>query len=385
MLVARRLAAVLTAAILSLVWVVPAEAQSTWERVPSPNAPGSNELLGAAGSGRTQVWAVGRVVDDSSGFRSQIQRWNGARWALVTHPRLPGNSILRGVDAPAPDLAWAAGNREVRTGGEHTLVEVWDGRRWTVQPTPNANPGGVNNLSGVSAVPGSLGAVWAVGTYSVPGSSFASRNLVLQRTGGSWRVVPTPTTTPEDHLEAVDTIGPDAAWAVGWGSTSPFGGTAVPITLRWNGNSWVSVPVALAEPIQLFGVTVLAPDDVWAVGHLYPGGPHFIPLVLHWDGTAWTRVPLPAFPNGGQLRDIVALTPTDVYAVGFEGEGLNSETLVLRWDGASWTRQVTPSPAVGSRLFGAAAVSPGTVWAVGFRYEPSRFANQTVTLRTTGD
>jgi hypothetical protein len=44
---------------------------------------------------------------------------------------------------------------------------------------------------------------------------------------------------------------------------------------------------------MLFGVEALAPDDVWAVGHTYIGGPHWIPLILHWDGSRVHQRPRP--------------------------------------------------------------------------------------------
>lgn len=54
---------------------------------------------------------------------------------------------------------------------------------------------------------------------------------------------------------------------MGWGSTSPFGGVAVAVTLRWNGSSWASVPLPQPSQVMLFGVKTVARGDVWAVGH----------------------------------------------------------------------------------------------------------------------
>jgi hypothetical protein len=369
-----------------LLAAAPAAAQATWTQVPSPNRPGSNELQGADGAVTSQVWAVGRVVDASANpaaYRSLILRWDGSAWAAAAHPRFARNHALRAVAAPAADDAWAVGTRQVASGGLVTLVERWDGARWSTVASPNPDPGGLNELNGVAGVPSAPGTVWAVGSYSTPNANFGTRKLILRRAGGGWQVLGSPTFTPEDHLEAVDATGPADAWAVGWGSTSPFGGTAVGIALRWDGSSWRSVPIPQPSPIMLFGVVALAPNDVWAVGHTYLGGPHWVPLVLHWDGTAWSRATIPAFPSGGQLRDVVALSATNVYAVGLDGEGFNARSLVLHWDGGSWTRQATPSPPVGPKLYGAAAIGPSTVWGVGYRYDQGLAANQSFTIRTT--
>lgn len=382
----RKIPVIALATGLFLVAANPAGAHATWVRVPSPNSPGSNELLGAAGSDPTHVWAVGRAVNANvrpPTFSSVLLRWTGTAWTPDPHPRFAGNHQLVEVDAAAANDAWAVGSRYEANGAGRTLVEHWDGARWSVVASPSPNPNGNNHLAGVKAVPSTTGSVWAVGSYGTPGSSIGSTQLILLRSGGGWRQFAAPAATATDVLEAVDATGPANAWAVGWGSTSPFGGTAVAIALRWTGSAWASVPIPQPSPVMLFGVAALAPDNVWAVGHTYLGGAHWVPLILRWNGRAWSRATIPAFPAGGQLRDIVALSPTRVYAVGIDGEGLNGRTLVLHWDGRSWTREATPSPAVGPKLFGAAAVAPSTVWGVGYRYDQTGAANQTLTILTT--
>jgi hypothetical protein len=365
----------------------PDAASTTWTQVPSPNSPGSNELHGADAADLSQVWAVGRVVDfdqHQSPYRSLILRWDGSAWAPSPHPALAGNHALRGVAAVHARNVWAVGTRQTASGGLNTLVERWNGSRWSVVASPNGDPGGLNELAGVTDVPTAPRGIWAVGYSSQANGSYGTVGLILRRASGSWQVLPTPTFTPEDHLEAVDAVSTSSAWTVGWGSTSPFGGTAVGIALRWNGSSWASVPIPQPSPIMLFGVEAVSPNDVWAVGHTYLGGAHWIPLILHWDGSNWSRATIPVFPNGGQLRDVVALSPTNVYAVGLDGEGFNASSLVLRWNGSTWSREVTPSPPVGAKLFGAASISPSTVWGVGYRYDSGLGLNRTLTLRTTG-
>jgi hypothetical protein len=133
---------------------VPAGALATWTLVPSPNAAGSNELLGVAGTGAADAWAVGRVVDFSARpatSRSQVLRWNGSAWVRFPHPSFNGSHQLVDVDARATNDVWAVGNRQDSTGAGHTLVERWDGTRWSVVPSPN--PGTGSNLTGVTTVP----------------------------------------------------------------------------------------------------------------------------------------------------------------------------------------------------------------------------------------
>jgi hypothetical protein len=186
-----------------------------------------------------------------------------------------------------------------------------------------------------------------------------------------------------DFLEAVDATGPADAWAVGWGSNGPYLSPSLGITLRWNGTSWRSVPNPLNSPAMLSGVKAVAPADVWAVGQAYTGGPSWVPVILHFNGTAWSRVAIPNPNQAGELDDVVALSATNIYAVGSAGEGSAAQTLVLHWDGRAWTQQPTPSPQFGATLRGAAAVSPSTVWAVGNYASQATGGYQTLTIRTT--
>jgi len=157
----------------------------------------------------------------------------------------------------------------------------------------------------------------------------------------------------------------------------------VGIALRWNGSGWTSVPIPQPSPIMLFGVAAFgAQRRVDGRAHL-PRRSALDPAGPAQNGAAWTRATIPAFPSGGQLRDVVALSPTNVYAVGLDGEGFNAESLVLHWNGVSWTKQATPTPPVGPKLYGAAAIGLSTAGGVGYRYDQRLAANQTFTIRTT--
>jgi len=135
----------------------------------------------------------------------------------------------------------------------------------------------------------------------------------------------------------------------------------------------------------LWGVTALAPNDVWAVGsstasNKPPPGQFDVPsktLIEHYDGTAWSVVPSPNVgPNSqfqsNQLHGSAAVSPTDIWAFGsyFAADGSGQQsTLVLHWDGASWTLQPSPSPQPGNFrsdvLNGGVVTAPGNVWLTG--------------------
>jgi hypothetical protein len=353
----------------------PAPAQGVWTTVPSPNeVPGRNFLLGADASDASHVWAVGRLIrPDGTGFQSRVLQHDGTAWRPASLSGFPGDDELVDVDAVSSNEAWAAGTSFQRIGRSSTLVARWDGSAWTPELTPNGNRSSLNNLAGVTATGGT---VWAVGAYIIEPGSANRRGLILQRTEGSWRIVPTPRVQVTELLDGVDATGPTDAWAVGWGgndSSAP----AVPIALRWDGTSWQSVPLPSTESALLYTVDALSPSNVWVAGETYTGGSGRQPYVAHFDGTSWRRVATPTIANGGRLTDIVALSPSNIVAVGTAGGGWIS--LVLHWNGSSWMREAAPD----AGLTGAAAVGPNTFWAVGHRFDLSAYAERTFTMVRT--
>lgn len=139
---------------------------------------------------------------------------------------------------------------------------------------------------------------------------------------------------------------------------------------HWDGSSWSRVPTPLPDPggdDSLKGVDGAASDDVWAVGYSQGSG-FVVPLVMHWDGDAWTKVPvdLPFGNTFGVLRGMVAISPTDVWAVGVTGSPRDA-SLLLHWDGETWepsTHVLAPDDDVVG-LLAVDAVSSDDVWAVG--------------------
>src|SRR5260370_1080153 len=79
----------------------------------------------------------------------------------------------------------------------------------------------------------------------------------------------------------------------------------------------------------------------------------------------WTAVSSPnPTPIDNVLAAVTALSPTDVWAVGFDDRG----TLTEHWNGSAWT--VVASPGA-NNLNGVAAVSTNDVWAVGEAFDSS--------------
>lgn len=218
------------------------------------------------------------------------------------------------------------------------------------------------------------GCVTASGTFE----TFPSCPDVVPPISGSWQNVNSPNVsgaTPiNNELLSVVAVSENNAWAVGW-SQDPTGPPYVKHTLiqHFNGNSWIIVPSA--NPTNdtvsvLYSVSAVSANDVWAVGSSHNGTLPSRTLIQHWDGTQWSIVPSPN-PDSqlNELRGVVAISASNVWAVGYRGGTRNEtplETLILHWDGASWSQVASPNVSGGANeLSGITAISSNDMWAVG--------------------
>lgn len=164
----------------------------------------------------------------------------------------------------------------------------------------------------------------------------------------------------------------ECATAVGTFETYPACPDLVPpVSGSWRNDLSANVAGVTSE---LLGITALSPQDVWAVGWAGdPNGPPYAKrtLIERFDGVAWRIVPSPNVPNDTQsvLQSVSAASARDVWAVGTtHDDTLPSRTLIEHWDGTRWT--IVPSPNSDSQLNelrAVAAISGNDVWAAGFR------------------
>ena len=146
---------------------------------------------------------------------------------------------------------------------------------------------------------------------------------------------------------------------------------SVPLTcgLAWRA---VNSPSPGTNYNTLYDVTAVSPTDIWAVGYYCTGqcsntqDTHT--LIEHWDGLAWSVVPSPALEGSDSgLFAAVALSANNVWAGGTNCVTSACYTLIEHWDGSAWS--VVPSPNVGdatNHIYGMAAVSANDIWAVGY-------------------
>lgn len=201
--------------------------------------------------------------------------------------------------------------------------------------------------------------IWAVGEYNsgVPPTETGRRTLAQHWDGERWRLVRTRNPSFEwmdfANLEGVSGVAADDVWAVGHGDdfSSPRSTTLVE---HWNGTRWRIVPspnpAGTGAPNRLFGVLARSADDVWAVGE--QGTPEQA-LIVRFNGRKWRAVPNDC---GGPLRAITDVPGTStLWAVG--------ENTTCFYDGETW--DPVPQPDF-PNLEDVSAVSATEVWTAGF-------------------
>jgi hypothetical protein len=198
---------------------------------------------------------------------------------------------------------------------------------------------------------------WAVGGVGDPAAPTA---VAVQRWDGTqWTSVEAPSPGFSlNELRAVDASEPNDVWAVGRTSS---GAGERPLVLRYDATAWTQVEVPDEISGVLNSVAAISPNDVWAVGYVGdPAASLEQALVLHWDGVAWAVVDVHRAVGGGKslLRDIDAVSPTDLWVVGYH----HFRPLILRFDGAEWSQSPTE---VKGTLNAIQAFATTEAWAVG--------------------
>jgi hypothetical protein len=267
---------------------------------------------------------------------------------VVPSPQFSGR--LNATAAIADNDIWAVG---VIAQTNPTLAEHFNGKTWSVVPTPSGIEGRFNGVSGVAS-----NDVWAVGTMTGPDNPDFGEQFIEHWNGKSWSVVASPT-IEGDALNSVVAVSANNVWAVG--ALAPEGANA--LVEHWDGTSWSIVSNSvIAGAGRLSSVSADAANDVWAVGQAGNGG---APL-LHFNGTTWSQLPGP--PGGMQANAVLALSPTDVWAVGKKQYEANHRVhfraSIEQWNGTSWSLVASPTTSDTS-LNGIAAISANDILAVG--------------------
>jgi len=369
-LLAAAFAAVLGAAILSgsvAAQALPGDALliehwdgKKWTVTPAPVPPaGGSELSAVTAISPTDIWAVGSLVETTGTtptWHPLAEHYDGVSWSPVVlpTPKETEQSGLVAVSGSSATDVWAVGSV-----GDRSLVEHYDGTSWKV--VPGLRTAG-SELAGVAAV--SPSDVWAVGaTVTKTGKT---RTLIERWDGSAWRSVPSPNPSgPKDELSAISAWSARNIYAVG---DYRFRGHTRALTLHWNGTRWRNrwSPSAAARQSALRGLTVTGRSDAWAVGSSRGAGGERS-LTEYWHICSWHYSEVPGANDFLDLYAVSALSADDVWAVGSSGDA--PQTLAEHWDGA-WTVKKTPNPQIPGVLRGVAAVADDDVWAVGSSNAP---------------
>jgi hypothetical protein len=190
----------------------------------------------------------------------------------------------------------------------------------------------------------------------------------------TWDIVPSPNDTGSgNYLYDVTVVSPDDVWAVGARETSRLQEYRT-VTMHWDGTTWQLVPSPNpGVGNRLNGVATTPSGEVWAVGYYRPAEGVSQPFMLHWNGSAWDHITGPTTSASSHLNEVVAVENDNIWAVGYSYWPPRTVTFIEHWDGSQWTIVASPSPSADSSiLHGVAAISANDVWAVGYYRSSSK-------------
>lgn len=272
---------------------------ANWTVVPDPSSGGhATDLTAVAAISPTAAWAIGVGIAGGQ-FVTVFMGWDGTRWRYLPSPigNFPGGPLAGGLAAISARDIWLVGEEGTTKSAPkyHTLVERWNGSKWTIVPAPYAYKDQKPNI-GLAAVSGSSSNnVWAVGSYQ-SGPNGGDRSPLIEHWDGTrWRLQPSPNPPgPQglNYLDAIAAVSRTSALAVGSYDTHNASLT-LPLTERWNGVHWTTVPNKLQPGLvtgylSLTAVAAVDPRYAWMIGDGYGGS-----FIEKWNGISWQQLPNP--------------------------------------------------------------------------------------------
>lgn len=234
---------------------------------------------------------------------------------------------------------------------------------WQEESLPAPSQGGHGKLLTTMAGPDDT---FALGSASEESGKVSS--LAYQRGADGWRQIDFPDV---GEVSDVQITGTDDGWAVGSPALDSWGGST---PVRWDGSAWKPSKFAVpdSQSFHIKEMTATGSDDVWAVGAARPADDDYGPnigTIQHWDGSAWQNMPVPEIAGSWGLKDVDALAPDDIWAIGYTVPADSGpRSISLHWDGKAWTPVEMPPVEVSNQMLTVddiEAVTPNDVWASG--------------------
>jgi hypothetical protein len=363
------------AALLAAVAGLPAAAGAAPAASPQPAAGQSYATVALSAR---DVWSVGGTDQPGqSAGDTLVEHWNGQAWQRVRSPNAPGSQVssLDSVSAVSPTDIWASGTGAGAEGVVYTLMEHWNGRSWSRVRTPDNPASQVNYLQAVSA--DSARDAWAAADYTNPQGVWIP--YAEHWNGSRWSIVPVPgpAGSLQTFLTGVYAFSPKDAWLVG--QCIDAAGVPVALAEHWNGRRWAVTRVPGPKGVSTTGFSAIAgrsPSDLWAVGNSTTASGDTPSLIEHWNGSRWSVTPSPN-PRRGEGATLAAVgvdAAGGAWAAGATEESSGAgQTVALHWTGRAWTLVPTPSVrgAQAAQLNGISLTSADDAWATGSSYTAS--------------
>lgn len=250
------------------------------------------------------------------------------------------------------DMAVIADN-DIWTVGVQGHIAHWDGSNWTTITSPTSAT--LNGIDFLSATEG-----WAVGDGGV----------ILHWNGDAWEIVRPYTPAKSEgslafsYLSEVDFMTPTDGWAVGGWSTEGGGSSFI---LHWDGQSWQEdnpkFDDIYACSCSLHSVTMLAANDVWAVGNNAENTAARSSGIFHWDGQTWQLINTAI--KSAALLTVNGSATDNVWAAGIKNSTFDMSYfgITLRWNGQKW--EEIPYPVERGWLNSILMLSEDDGWLVG--------------------
>jgi hypothetical protein len=264
---------------------------------------------------------------------------------------------LIGVAAvPHSSDVWVIGSAGTLDNAKFFVARRHHGH-WQKVKTPNLHGrcGSIDTIVAASAKSVWLGGAKQVSCHT--GSIAQTAPAIWQLKGKKFVAQKLPKLSNlSDSVDSVSASSPNDVWAVG--GLYP-GQTTAQVAFHWNGKKWSAVSVPSGYSQNLYDVSASSPNNAWALRSDYAANQD---VFVHWNGKIWTAGD--AAPTGFSLGAVATSSAKLAYATGYSNAGSPEKSIILKYNGKTWSKVALPKVGVRSQL-DAIAMHGKSVWAIG--------------------